>query len=695
MTRERLGLISFLLFASLFFASTSKVHAASAMEALWQQVKKADNEGLPKTAIKHLDTLVLTAKAKKDYPWLLRALTARWTRKAQTSGNVTKERILLAEKEIGKANKRVRPLLHTVLATWYWHYYQSNRWRFKNRAATKGLDDKDFDTWDLPRLFKRIGYHYENALKPKKWLGRMKLSLWKPFLEAGGAKENIRFTLLDFIGHEALNFYESGEQPGSKSFDAYEMDCNSGVFADTRKFINFKPDTGDKESPLVKAISVYQALLNFHEEEGNSDALVDTELRRFQFLRNKSIGGNKDDRYLEALKTLCEQQAASPVVTMAYWKRALVHKQKNDFVKAIKIANAGASLHNGSIGAKNCLAVINEIKMKSLSVTCERTVRPGTGTVAIQYKNITEVHLRVYRDRWDHFLRDRYTHAPDNFNEKNMLKLLGRERPVHSWKVSLDPTNDYRSQTVIKKLPKLEKGFYRIIASWRPDFSTRRQHSIKNSLHATSLWVSNITLITRTRNGHIEGFVLDSTTGEPIVGADVVGYRQGGRQWQVGARKISDERGWYQFTGHKRGLLVVAHKDGHRSTQSWTAYSHKRGRRQGRSQVSFFTDRAIYRPGQKIHFKGVVYDVDPERDRYAVKANVPLTVTFYDRNHQKVADKKVTANEFGSFSGTFKAPSGVLTGRMTLQSSPYHGSTSLRVEEYKRPKFIVTLDKPM
>ena len=665
---------------------------AGAIEQLWSKVQKADNEGLPKTAIEHLDDIVRTARAKKNYPWLLKALTARWTRRAQTSGNVPKERILLAEKEIGKADKRVRPLLHTVLATWYWHYYLQNRWRFKNRTATKGLDDKDFTTWDLPKLFKRIGFHYEKALRPKKWLGKMQLSLWKPFLEGGGAQSNLRFTLFDFIGHEALNFYESGEQPTSKSFDAYEMDCNSGVFAPTREFINFKPDTGDDSSPLVKAISLYQSLLSFHEEKGNVDAVVDLELRRLQFVRNKSIGGNKDDKYLEALEQLCNDRIASPVITMAYWKRALVYKRRNELVTAMKIARKGASLHSNSIGAKNCKSVINNIEQKALSFTTERTVRPGTGTIAIDYKNITEVHLRVYRDRWDHFLRDKYTYTPDNLNEKTMQRLLDREQPLHSWKVSLEPTKDYRNKKVIKELPKLKKGFYRIIASWKSDFSDRRKRGT-NSLHASSLWVSNITLITRTRSGQIEGFVLDATTGEPIAGADVVGYSQSRRKWEVAKRAVTDSQGCYSLS-HGRGLLVVAHKNGHRSAQSSQAYSYNRGSSSRRTRVAFFTDRAIYRPGQKIQYKGIVYETHHGSDRYAVMPNVHLKVTLYDRNSQKVADEKVQANEFGSFSGTFKAPSGVLTGRMTIRSTPYSGSASLRVEEYKRPKFIVTVDKP-
>ncbi|NTV83093.1 MAG: hypothetical protein HGA23_02185, partial [Bacteroidales bacterium] len=65
-------------------------------------------------------------------------------------------------------------------------------------------------------------------------------------------------------------------------------------------------------------------------------------------------------------------------------------------------------------------------------------------------------------------------------------------------------------------------------------------------------------------------------------------------------------------------------------------------------------------------------------------------MTFYDANNQKVSELAMTTNEFGSFNGTFTAPSGGLTGWMSIRSES--GSVDFSVEEYKRPRFKVEID---
>ena len=72
-----------------------------------------------------------------------------------------------------------------------------------------------------------------------------------------------------------------------------------------------------------------------------------------------------------------------------------------------------------------------------------------------------------------------------------------------------------------------------------------------------------------------------------------------------------------------------------------------------------------------------------------------LTVSLRDANYQEILKQSFVTNEFGSFSGLFTLPSNVLTGRMTLQASNPDGRTTVRVEQYKRPKFEVTIDKPL
>ena len=110
-----------------------------------------------------------------------------------------------------------------------------------------------------------------------------------------------------------------------------------------------------------------------------------------------------------------------------------------------------------------------------------------------------------------------------------------------------------------------------------------------------------------------------------------------------------------------------------------------------RTRTHFYTDRAIYRPGQTIYFKGIVLDYNAN-DSVIIKPNHKTKVNFFDVNSQKIADIDLISNEFGSFSGSFIAPNGLLNGRMTIINES--GSTQISVEEYKRPKFQVIIDNP-
>ena len=108
----------------------------------------------------------------------------------------------------------------------------------------------------------------------------------------------------------------------------------------------------------------------------------------------------------------------------------------------------------------------------------------------------------------------------------------------------------------------------------------------------------------------------------------------------------------------------------------------------------FFTDRSLYRPGQAIYYKGIAILVDQEGDNYKVLPNERLTVVFSDVNGKEIARQTLGTNDYGSVSGNFTAPRDRLMGRMMLRADGLQGNTWVTVEEYKRPKFQVTLNAP-
>lgn len=182
---------------------------AGQRDDLWRQVNDAVQKGLPKTAITNLEPIIAGALQDKAYPEAAKAIAKKIALQGTVEGNKPEERIVRLEAEMARAPKEMTPVLETLLAHWYWQYFQQNRWRFVQRTATAQTPGKDFRTWDLPRLFAEIDRHFQQSLAAEKILKATPISAWDDLIEKGTMPDSHRPTLYDFIAQEALEFYTS------------------------------------------------------------------------------------------------------------------------------------------------------------------------------------------------------------------------------------------------------------------------------------------------------------------------------------------------------------------------------------------------------------------------------------------------------------------------------------------------------
>lgn len=81
--------------------------------------------------------------------------------------------------------------------------------------------------------------------------------------------------------------------------------------------------------------------------------------------------------------------------------------------------------------------------------------------------------------------------------------------------------------------------------------------------------------------------------------------------------------------------------------------------------IIIFTDRAIYRPGQKVFFKGILKQ--EYYDQTKVIGKQKITVILADTNGKEVSKKELVTNDFGSVSDEFLLPGGGLTGEYSIE----------------------------
>src|SRR5262249_41896259 len=175
-------------------------------------------------------------------------------------------------------------------------------------------------------------------------------------------------------------------------------------------------------------------------------------------------------------------------------------------------------------------------------------------------------------------------------------------------------------------------------------------------------------------------------------------FRWNTPRYQALSSTTSDARGLFAFDnldGNHNYALHLKHKDQELSSAHNLNANRYDTTPRRRQHTAFFTDRSLYRPGQTVHFTALVVDLDPNNDNYKTLANHKITAVFHDPNHKEVARKELVTNEYGSAGGTFTAPSDRLRGRFTIRvAGAAQGQTSFNVEEYKRPKFQVAVEKP-
>jgi hypothetical protein len=699
---------------------------AASREAQWKAVEEAISRGLPRTAITNLEPIITGALRDKAYGEAAKAIARRIVLEGNIQGNKPEEKITRMEAEIAKAPTQIVPLLQTILADWYWHYFQNNRWRFMQRTATAQAPGKDFTTWDLPRLFAEIDKQFSNALANADVLMKTPVAEFNDLLLKGTMPDSYRPTLYDFIAQEALMFYSSGEQAAARSEDAFELFADQPVygvvpvFGSADEFIAGKIERRADESPVEKGFFLYRDLLRFHRSDKNPTAFANADLERLVWAYNTAFGEDKNARYKAALKAFTEKWTDSEVSALAlhHWARLL--QQDGNFVEARTLAQRGENAFRNSVGGKMCHNLIEEIEAKSFAVTTERVWNtPGAlsepqqrkrvddasnparaaaahkaalPTIVVRYRNLTNLYFRAVAWDWNDFL-DQRRGRPEYLNDPERAALLARN-PALVWSTDLPPTPNFKERAIELPAPDtLKPGFYFLIASSKADFS-----SGDNQVTYADFWVSDLALVVRARNGDVEGFVLEANSGEPVPGAEVAAWYLDNNGNRVAVPAINtDENGFFAMGVREgRGYLIRVRHQGRELASQQEYWSYRaQPDRETRRQTVFFTDRALYRPGQTIQYKGIVLEVNQDKDNYEVLPARRITVVFVDPNGKEIAKAEHRCNDYGSFTGSFTAPRDRLMGRYRIYvTSGEHGDANFNVEEYKRPKFQVTIDAP-
>ena len=683
----------------------------------WKKVDSLSlKKGLTKSALAEVNKIYAMAKQEKQDAQVIKALLYQVSLQEMTEENGDTKSIAALEREIKTTGGTSKAILNSILAENYRSYFQQHRWQLYNRTETIHFIKVDPATWSVNDFHKKITDLFLASIADEKLLQQTRPESFDAIIIKGNVPY-LRPTLYDLLAHRALEYFKDEEREITKPAYAFEIK-DENYFSSAAEFIKLPITTQDSLSLYHKALLTYQKLLAFHLNDVKPDALIDADIQRVQFVYQHGIMPDKDKRYEVALTAITGKYENHPAAAQAFYLIAQLHANKaaqydplkfseddpanpkNEYVTAAAICKKVLEQKDSSEGFINCYNLFKQIERKELNLITEKVNVPGQSfRTLVSYRNFTQLNFRIIpiTDELNKRLANRYD---DKYWEQ-----LSKFSFTRKWTQSLPATNDYQKHSTEIKIDALPAGEYILLSSVKEDFSLD-----KNPLAVQYFYVSNISYISNAN----EYFVLNRETGKPLASATVqlwrseYDYNKRQNVHQKQEKLTADKNGYFKIAGIKKDntrnlLLEIIHEKDRlfMNEPQYMAYRDEDGVESANVQdyekdnarVFFFTDRSIYRPGQTVYFKGIAITKDIQTKKSKLYAGIKSVVSLYNANGEKADSVELTTNEYGSYSGKFKLPEGLLNGEFYLHDEKLEGDQYFSVEEYKRPKFYVEYEK--
>jgi hypothetical protein len=618
----------------------------------WEEVTRLEQQSLPASALEVVNRIYQEALSKEDTPELLKALIYQLKYETAIDSDVLPDRIRAIESFAGEERDPVgQAVLYSLLAELYVNHYQSNANAIRQRTDIVGDAPDDLREWSYNQYNEKVSELVYRSLVPAAELQQIRTVTYRNILTEGDAAQELCPTLYDFVLHQGIQTLNR--------------------FNDERWY------------PRLMSLYVQWLIFRYSQEDATEAgrlALLMIELERADFMRFHPQSGDSEAEYLRMLGDLEKQYAGEAVsIEILYRKAEFYYRPRNidpedlsaSIEKAYTLCTDGIKAYPAyrRIGLLHNL--LDELTQSRLTVNSNNAVYPGKDLeLELNYRNIRHLTVEIYR-----------IHAPvsiyDRWSMEGQYQRSGRLIETHSIDLNAGAPYQYADTTI--HLPLKDLGSYEfVIRTDAPNMAPANQQ----------FSVTRLATVARAIDGKIEYLVVDRMTGKPIEGAQLQLYTEQNNQKSL-LRKLRTnvsglaaeslpDAAFYNATFQTDTALMLSPLPWDRGFREPSAAV---------AQVSLFTDRGIYRPGQTVYFKGIAF--------VASKAVVPdktYTLTLKDANGKDIAHQQLKTNAFGSFAGEFLLPQGGLSGSFSIQSNIDGGYTCFQVEEYKRPTFDIQFE---
>ncbi len=672
-----------------------------AYDSEWKKIEEFETKGLTRSALETSRKILKRAYEEKSSPEIIKGWIHVVKYEFELGEKSHEEVIRELESARQKAPFPEKEVLSSITADVYQSYLNMNRFKIMRRTSLPEKDVKSLETWSIEDLKDKINELYKESLNYGESLASINIDLFDAVIEKGTEEKDLKPTIYDLLAWKAYEYLIVESNYDAERINTSIIDSKE-AFSPAEPFVNFYTNLKDNDKKF-SAISLLADITKIHIKDKNITALINVELERLEFIYNNTAMTEKDKYYESSLQFMAKKYSEIPASAMIQYKLASYYvdtvselKNSEGFVKAASVCNDAIAKYPSSYGSSKCIEILDSVNSRDVSIKTESLNAPDKPFRALLgYRNIETAYMNIIKLPYDFSdkTRDMRLTTADIFEK------IKTYNSVKKYQISLPGVGDKDSHSTEIKIDSLPAGYYAVIASNNQDFSYN-----KNGVSWSYVNVSAMTPFFRTENDKLRLVVTESTTGEPLEGVKATLKRS---SYNYQSREVSRDK-VAEFSTSRRGevyfdiakierrfngqlYIELTRGNDFISLPVYAAgnyYSSKR-----RPYLYYFTDRAIYKPGDTVRFKAIAVNSGGD-DFPEIAEDLPVTVDFLNVNRKHISSISLTSNKYGSISGSFEIPTGKLNGTMYIQAKNISGQGYVNVEEYKSSTFKGKIDVP-
>ena len=613
---------------------------------MWKEIDAAYRQGDLKSTQPKVTEALRLARAANRTPLVVRGLFYEGMIRMTTADETDDINPVFENfrREIASAEGINQTLFQVYYARLLGMYRDENRWKIVSRTDVENQETEDIRFWTDNTFTRKIREIYQQVLAQKTLLLATESASRKEiFLIKTGDTLSIELmpTLYDAFTHYFVEFLKQQNEP----VDAY-----------------------------------LQELARINLEKGAYPA----------YLYNRTL---LCEDHTEKLEKLALEYPETWFTGEIYKKLAALYYNKSEkaaYERVFEIEEQVKKQFPDSDAATVVSNFARAIRASAISVEMEKYIPENTNTpIRISHRNLNRVYVRVLD--YNIGLKDLYFAQPGiELNsglkdaEERYYAFLEKYTVTQEYPIDLGTFDDYGTHSSLFKLNPLPEGRYIVLVSEDPAFKYPKDHS---------LWFSelNVSKLAVEYDGTFR--VTERLSGKPVSGKKIQIYRtdRNNQTFTLVKTLTTNSLGQVEYAGERQFFYRLANGPVFYGQNLYHYGIPAEDKERETMQVKIFSDRAIYRPGQTVYFKGIV--TYSYRKEVRVLPRREVTFRLHDANGREIQSLSLKTNDFGSVNGEFVLPASGLTGSFSIQAS-LPGQHYILVEEYKRPRFEVEIEKP-